>query len=167
MNGKAHMTVNIVTGVALVTISVYVGLPNDAIAGIAVGAVVGTAITPDYDFEKNLPKHMIGRIPLLGYVWNLYWLPYARVVKHRSFFSHSPIASTTFRLLYLWLGVTAILYLFDLITGTSTWGYSLNLFAENGNPQFWLYLFGAWCVQDMTHLLLDTKAFRIFKRRER
>lgn len=166
MNGKAHMLVNIGTGVGLVGLGYAYNLPPDYIAALAIGSVVGTVITPDYDFDRNLPKSIIGRIPLLGYAWNAFWSPYAKAVKHRSFISHSPFFSTTFRLLYLVVGGGAILYLIDLLAGTNLLYESIQLFDVTANPQFWTLVFLAWCVEDLSHLLLDTKLFRIFKRRK-
>ena len=67
------------------------------------GIVGGTAfllggyfLSPDLDTNSNAFKRW-GLIKLI-------WLPYKKVFKHRSFFSHGPFIGTTIRLLYL-LGV--------------------------------------------------------------
>lgn len=36
----------------------------------------------------------------LSKLWHRYWQPYAKVIPHRSFFSHVPIVGTLIRLLY-------------------------------------------------------------------
>ena len=39
------------------------------------------------------------RLPVSN-LWRLYWMPYAKVLRHRSIFSHTPVLGTLIRLVY-------------------------------------------------------------------
>jgi len=61
---------------------------------------------------------------ILKFAWRLYWLPYARLVPHRSLWSHAPVIGTAIRLFYLggiaslfWPGRIVPLLDFPLVRG--------------------------------------------------
>lgn len=80
-------------------------------AGVMTGFVVG----PDLDLDglSGAEMRVIRRSRVLGFVWWLLWLPYAKLFKHRGS-SHWPVIGTLGRALYL-LGPPLLgLYLLDV-----------------------------------------------------
>lgn len=140
-DGKTHMTVNVITGASAVATAYYFGLQ---IEPVLIGSIAGTIITPDYDLMKNLPKSIISRIPIIGWLWYWFWWPYAKGIKHRSFWSHSIFVSTILRFLYL----IAPLILLDYILLS---GDLSNLLISD----LTLIVLIFWSIQDFTHILLD------------
>jgi uncharacterized metal-binding protein len=76
------------------------------------GCLAGIFLTPDLDQESissseySLIKYTMG----LGFLWAMFWYPYARLCKHRSPISHWPILGTMGRLLYLCIPIVAYHY---------------------------------------------------------
>lgn len=102
-------------------------------------------MTPDLDvdagfygfflIQKNLGK-------LAAFFWRVFWYPYARFLPHRGFFSHSPLFSTLFRMIYLFIIPSVVVIYF---TGFNVFFYW----------DFWIYFgYGIICA-DLGHLLLD------------
>lgn len=78
------------------------------------GYLFGAYLDPDSD-QINLTGadgRAIRKFGILGIMWVMYWMPYAWVMPHRSFFSHFPVVSTIIRDLYILLPVVAVLYYF-------------------------------------------------------
>lgn len=103
------------------------------------GLVVGHLLTPDIDHHHW--THEEWRIcrfnRLLGWLWHLYWTPYAYFHKHRGG-SHAPILGTLGRFCYLcWLPFLASVY-------APEWVWLC-----------WIGLFIGWVIQDVTHLYYD------------
>ena len=69
----------------------------------SIGCLSGVLLSPDLDVDNgNISMYFLRRVhPLLSWTWKKYWLPYARLIKHRSRISHLPILSTAIRLLYI------------------------------------------------------------------
>lgn len=164
MNGKAHLGMNLAVLYANVTIT-YVCLPSDFLLPVLTGSIAGILITPDYDYEKNLPKSIVSEIPLLGKIWDIIWYPYARFVKHRSFWSHSFLFSTALRMFYLFsFVILCLLVLAQVGVDIPLYEFTQLIFSD-GVLQFLLITFVAWSLQDLSHLILDTKFFRRFKKK--
>jgi uncharacterized metal-binding protein len=82
----------------------------------ALGCLTGLIVSPDLDVDDgfigfHFIRSIFGRFP--AWLYQMFWKPYALLVPHRSFFSHS-IFGTFFRLMYimaiplvvcLWLGI--------------------------------------------------------------
>jgi len=101
---------------------------------------LGLLITPDYDFKQIYIKSIIGKLPVLGALWNAYWWPYAVLFKHRKL-SHNIVLGTLTRFIYLLLPVY-ILYIYPRIT----------ISIENI-----LIIYALWYVQDLSHYILDSR----------
>lgn len=89
-----------VWGVGLIEMGVPLHTSAPAALVSALGAVI---ISPDLD-QDGLTKSetsILKRSRILGWAWFLYWLPYAKAIRHRHWLSHAPIIGTTIRLLYL------------------------------------------------------------------
>lgn len=109
------------------------------------GCLAGLILTPDLDQESissseyTLIKWTMG----LGFLWAMLWYPYARLLKHRSPWSHFPLVGTAGRLLYLGI--------FVAIAMSFGW-----------KPPSWPMQWVEWAVtglaiSDAAHWLLDTR----------
>ena len=124
-------------------------VPGPVLGGLALGWMV----TPDIDLpgttyeEERVYRLRLGCLPiglLLGLAWEWYWFPYARIVPHRSPWSHLPGLGTAARLLYL-----ALPYLvYGWAFGFPWWDWGVVL-------QVW----AGMAVQDTVHLVLDAVRF--------
>lgn len=149
-SGKVHRRFNNIftvgaTGGALVFGGLEAALP------VFVGCVAGTAITPDYDLNANLPSSLLTKLPIISTIWKGMWRPYQELLGHRSFFSHFPIVGTTGRILYLGAWIW-----FFLWVASALWeGKPPEELFKSLDPGFWLIVYVLWCAQDFIHFLLD------------
>ncbi len=141
MNGKSHFAVN--TTITILGFGV-VSLTIPSILNYAMfGLVLGNLITPDYDFKSIYIKSVINKIPVLGTIWNLYWLPYAILFKHRKL-SHNILFGTLTRVIYLFLPIFIFLIYKNYLSILSIDIYIIYI---------------AWYIQDLSHYFLDSKFF--------
>lgn len=153
-NGTKHLNANIVGGLGIYTLlnisnntiyidSSYIYIDSSM---LGIGLILGTIITPDYDFNKIYVKKLIKKIPVLGFFWNLYWYPYSLLFKHRGI-SHNLILGTITRVIYLCL---PIIFLYIL-------GY-IHIQIE----YIYVYIIIGWYLQDFIHYTLDSKLLKNF-----
>lgn len=121
-------------------------LPGDLlplIAGFAAGggSLVGIFLSPDLDIDHKTISEtiLIEKGKLFGYLFFVYWYPYARLIAHRSTWSHTPLLGTFIRLLYA---------LWPLLIFAE---YRALLFRE-----FWAWVLLGLVVSDTAHWLMDT-----------
>lgn len=102
-SGKIH---TVTTMCASAVGIAYYGLDNiSASSAWLLGGLWCVIVQPDLD-QIDGGKGYYGLYVLdntkngLGKIWDLYWRPYARLIKHRGFFSHFPLIGTLGRLLY-------------------------------------------------------------------
>lgn len=112
-SGQHHagMTKGIASGIALGAISSYFLTPIE-LSFMAAGCLLGLFLGPDLDHDsatthEQYVQKLTGRPGL--FVWNIIWTPYKIGIKHRSFWSHTPIIGTTVRLLYCILPAIIVL----------------------------------------------------------
>lgn len=144
-NGETHFRANIATGLTTwglvnITDTMIDTIYIDTIQ-LGIGLILGTIITPDYDFNKIYIKKVIKKIPVIGFFWNLYWYPYSMFFKHRGI-SHNLLFGT----------ITRVIYLFFPI-------FLLNLF-QVINIHISIYIIIGWYLQDVTHYILDKNLFK-------
>ena len=110
-SGKNHDKATKVLSIPFVlALTVFLGLGNGLIGGLSF-LIGGLWLSPDLDTKSNAFKRW-GPLKAI-------WIPYQKIVPHRSVLSHAPLIGTTLRLLYLgiWsLFILKILKQFDLIT---------------------------------------------------
>ncbi|RMF46735.1 MAG: hypothetical protein D6755_06230 [Anaerolineae bacterium] len=102
-NGKVHATATVITAAVSTPILLTLTTPPHALSW-AGGCLCGLILTPDLDLERPTKSHAIvrhsaGRGWML--VWFLFWYPYARLLPHRSPWSHAPVIGTLLRVAYL------------------------------------------------------------------
>ena len=111
-NGKAHMVATLMLSipttviVTMMTENPYMGL------SALIGTLMGIPINPDLDMQTvTTSKQLVVKYTFgIGYLWLMMWYPYALVIPHRSWASHTPIIGTVLRIvyLYLWLVVATV-----------------------------------------------------------
>ncbi len=111
-NHKTHDAIGIVATVPIAITTVYVGYSVIDAVVLSVGIIVATyMLSPDLDLNSRI-YHRWG---LLRWIW----IPYQKIIHHRSWLSHSGPISATIRLAYLlaWLSpFLQYVYYLPLIT---------------------------------------------------
>jgi len=128
---------------------VLVGL-LDPVEGVGafLGCLLGIVLTPDLDMIAiSLAEWgMVKKLGPLGFFWMGLWYFYARVIPHRSPWSHWPVLGTAIRLAYC----TALLVIIWVILGRP---------ALPIMPVWGLALLHGWVkglvVSDAAHFILD------------
>lgn len=89
----------------------------------AAGSITGTLLSPDLDMTSwTISKKVLGPFARL---YAAFWLPYSKVIKHRSIWSHGPIIGTLGRLLYILSLVTIVTRCKIWVWMTTWWEYTL------------------------------------------
>jgi hypothetical protein len=99
-SGKVHAVCSVLLSAS--SFGAALGMTNNVsiASACAGGCLLGIPLTPDLDqenlgmSERWLIKHTLG----LGYLFAMFWYPYARAIPHRSPWSHLPIVGTIGRL---------------------------------------------------------------------
>ena len=102
--GRTHATVTtIAAAILIITAPVYTEYFGIESAGMIIGTAAGLFLTPDLDQDNPVYSHYLtGKIYMpLRWAWGIIWLPYAKLIPHRSWVSHAPIAGTLIRIIYL------------------------------------------------------------------
>lgn len=156
--GHTHLRASLILASAFSVGAIIISRPE--MLECAVGAIVGTIITPDLDVDKAFigDKIVYKRTGWLGKkLWLFFWKPYKTSMKHGRFASHFPIFGTFVRLLYIfYLLIVPFYAVYFLILRLSN--YNLDLIYEG---VWWCkMLFVSWytvglCASDLIHYCLD------------
>jgi uncharacterized metal-binding protein len=101
-SGHTHAAIS---SLAAVSLWMFVhGIDRPEKLALVGGCLAGILITPDLDFDEPVRSHYVversfGFLP--GLAWRLLWLPYSKVIRHRSPLSHTPLLGTMLRLAYI------------------------------------------------------------------
>ncbi len=112
-NGTIHNRSIVALAVVLPVATLAGGLlPAGRALALSAGCLAGLLISPDLDIDRGnisykIIRRSMGCLP--GILWKLFWLPYARLIPHRSWMSHGLVIGTLLRLAYL-LCVPAVLW---------------------------------------------------------
>jgi uncharacterized metal-binding protein len=159
-NGRTHDLITVVTAAAATPIILVSNLPE---IGPATGAVLlgsylasGIMFSPDLDLHSR-PYRRWGPLRFI-------WIPYQRMVPHRSWVSHSFIIGPLLRVCYfvamavlLYLGVMALVNLFTPVDSTGTlfsFGRTVTGWVET-NPTLIAYALCGLLLGGATHTLAD------------
>jgi len=126
-SGKTHARTSLVLAAPVgVAVAVWT---RDPAAGVcaALGCASGVVLSPDLDVDhKTESEEQVSRWgPLFGIVFMTWWLPYALVMRHRSFWSHFPGISTTIRVLYAFWWLAPLSFAIRQTPGVLFWWFSL------------------------------------------
>lgn len=103
------------------------------------GCISGVWFSPDLDLGENR------KAKVKNFLWVWFWWPYAKVIKHRSFWSHAPIVGTLVRMVYFWGIIGALAWMLDWWAAFVALPY---------------HLIAWWCiglvVADTAHWMMDT-----------
>lgn len=129
-----------------------------------VGMLMGILVSPDMDVDDGNISYYYFRKIYLEWYWKALWRPYALTMNHRGW-SHFPIMSTVFRLIYMAFPVTIFLSVFGgkRVTILSTLlaqiaaipFLSLFLFIALYYPQTFVQATLGLVFADIIHLILD------------
>lgn len=93
---KTHDKIGLAAVIPVSATSVYIGASFYDTAVLAIGIIAGTFfLSPDLDLHSRIYR----RWGILRWIW----IPYQKVIHHRSWVSHSGPISATLRILYLYL----------------------------------------------------------------
>lgn len=149
-SGHIHAQDSILIGAGVLTLAVWQNWDLAPSVAVAAGSVSGLVLSPDLDQDGWTRSELIlRRIPLVRYIFFIYWLPYAWIMPHRHWASHAPVVGTVVRLLYL-----APLVLFLLWFTESQWGWDIYRLSEA--VAFWgQYWVQGLALSDAAHWLRD------------
>ena len=105
-HGRTHNKFNTALTLTVGAVALFSGLPIGHSIALSAGAALGFLVNPDLDVEggsiafHNARKTAGG---LFGLAWRMIWWPYAKVIPHRSSWSHTPVVGTLIRVSYLGL----------------------------------------------------------------
>jgi uncharacterized metal-binding protein len=114
-----------------------------------IGCLLGLFIEPDLDVDHTtMSERRIQDVSfLLGRIYYFIWLPYAKLLPHRSFLSHTPVLSTSIRYIYISAWVLAV----PLLLGF--WPIIRTFVLEYQDELVWLFI--GTCVSDTMHFIFD------------
>lgn len=111
-SGKTHTRTNFVAIGALAIATPFIEL--DVPLALLLGAIVGTLwLSPDLDLKSDAYFRWG---PLRGF-----WLPYVKLMPHRSLFSHLPVLSDLIRVIYLGFPLVILLTFTPYETAVIAW----------------------------------------------
>jgi uncharacterized metal-binding protein len=106
-NHKTHDTIGYISTLPIAGVSIYFGHSIQDTAILAIGIVASTYyLSPDLDLYSRIYL----RWGLLRWIW----IPYQKLIHHRSWLSHSGPISATLRLMYLFAWIYPILSFVDI-----------------------------------------------------
>lgn len=95
-DGRVHSTASLAGAIVVPAAMVYYGFPISESLACSLGFLVSLKVNPDLDLNSRFPRKKPAK-----WLWWLMWLPYSRLIGHRSPFSHFPIIGTALRIMYL------------------------------------------------------------------
>lgn len=161
MHAKATL---VLAAPAAIFAGVTTGSLQNALA-CGIGVLFGILLSPDLDMnQKTRSEYVVSRYlgRLIGWLWYLFWLPYAKAVPHRHAISHWPVISTLIRLLYI---LTLSFPLWCLVSWLATGSLAILPLSEIGRVSGLLWGILGLMAADALHYLMDVLPF--FKQRRR
>jgi len=146
--GRIHVASSIVVATSGAATMLLLDRGIDGIVGVATGATIGILINCDADVDGGsiadfIIRHYTGRI--VEVAWDLTWLLYRKVCRHRGFMSHFPIISTIIRIIYLYIFYFLIITPIRWVSG----------FVHIDWPLFLWWAFVGLVLADTAHYGLD------------
>lgn len=122
---------------------------------LTIGALLGIILTPDLDLvggsiSQRQVKRQAGNV--IGTLWWALWYPYAKVLGHRSWVSHTPVIGTLIRVVYVFtvpMGIWSLLW----YTGIVKAAPPVPALGISDPAVLWCFL--GLCASDCLHWLLD------------
>jgi len=96
----ANFTMGSALGLSVSVVSMKIfDTPQMLLTGV--GCLAGLLLSPDLDVDNGHLGSWYARKIYMGHIFDVFWQPYRVSLKHRSFWSHTPIISTIIRMIYL------------------------------------------------------------------
>lgn len=133
-SGRTHTTATLAATPVVALAAFAAGLP---VVPAALGCLSAVLLSPDLDVDGGYigVAYLRKVSPLLAFAWRVYWWPYAKILGHRSRYSHLPGLGTALRLAYV------------------SWPFAL--FGITASPEVAGAYFLGLCVGDTLHALMD------------
>lgn len=133
--------------------------------GAILGCLTGIILSPDLDQTSiTVSEWYVLKIPIVGIIigpiFIAFWLPYSRIFKHRSFWTHTPFVGTMIRLVYLMVLISIYSYVVPFIRvgsiyiSTNIIQYIVDIYHPLLLPS-WISWFYGLCISDTGHWLRD------------
>lgn len=109
-SGKTHRTIGLVSAGALAILATHHGALYEGLclgAGCTFGA---TLMNPDQDVDGGYIGNAAARRLGLETPYRVFFRPYQLAYKHRSGWSHFPVLSTIWRVIYLFLPLLVVIF---------------------------------------------------------
>lgn len=145
-NGRVHSAATVILALSAGYLLHHNGSTLPHTLAFSAGTLAGLVLTPDLDVNEGcvsdeIVRRSTGRVG--GSLWYLFWLPYSRLIPHRSPLSHLPGLGTVLRLAYVF-AIPILIY--SLARG------ALSLPAL---PAWGIWAAGGLALADGVHYLLD------------
>lgn len=170
-SGYVHNTVSLATAGVGFLVAIANGVSVESSALLAAGCLLGIILTPDLDqptYNRIENKWRNSSNPLIAMTGMLYvalWMPYAYMIPHRSWASHTPIVGTALRILYILVVLSIIMLLVGMfVSGWHDMIPALWAWIPNNFEQLSPLIYGL-ALSDFMHWVLDWKMFRFLNRR--
>ena len=157
-SGKTHAAMTVAAAAGLCITGYALGAPTVPTWAVTGGCLAGVLLTPDLDVDNPVHSHAIvdrrmGCLP--GFIWRIFWYPYARVIPHRHWLSHAPVVGSLLRLAYMGIPLYIVLVLL---------GYAR---IDSYFPPWWLWVPIGLVISDSLHWAADmgfSQTRRFFRR---
>ena len=144
-SGVIHTKATVATTLVVSVSSYLFGATPETTLALSVGAFLGTVVNPDADCDNGSYSLYVVRVlcgDVVSRLYQLFWMPYSLIVKHRSFISHSPIIGTAIRFAYLFAVPAIIIFALDRYYAILLLPLSITVFC-------------GLCVSDTVHVIMD------------
>lgn len=165
-SGRTHDLITIITGAAGSTAALNIGLPDfgptNAVVLLSSYMISGLLFSPDLDL-RSAPYKRWRQMRWM-------WLPYQRMVPHRSWISHSLLVGPLLRILYfvvvLSLVTLGILALLSLLVPVDPTGTMLRLTSEvttwvQAHPTTIVYALVGFMLGSAAHVITDAVVSKV------
>ncbi len=102
-DGKLHAAASVILAGGGQVLPQFTPVSTFQAVAFSMGAILGILLTPDLDLVGgSISQRQVrrGAGSIIGLLWSMLWYPYAKLLGHRSFWSHTPIIGTIIRVLY-------------------------------------------------------------------
>ncbi|HPH95371.1 MAG TPA: DUF2227 family putative metal-binding protein [Anaerolineaceae bacterium] len=154
-DGKLHAAVSVILAGSGQALQQIASVTSYQAMAFSLGALLGIILTPDLDLvggsiSQRQVRKSTGNI--IGLIWAMLWYPYAKLLGHRSFWSHTPIIGTIIRIIYVF-GLPLLLWSMLWQAGHVSVPPPIPVLGQLDPLLFWVLL--GLSVSDLFHWLMD------------
>lgn len=151
-SGRTHaLATTLTAAIVSPTLVILAAQPINSALAFASGCMAGILLTPDLDVDHRTQSYSVIRRSFGWFIaeaWYWFWLPYARLLPHRSPWSHTPIIGTLLRLAYL-------LFIPMILWGALQMAFNLPQLPELSWHPLWGWAITGLMLVDTVHIFMD------------